>query len=192
MVRKSSIALLAALMVALFIPQAQAQNFWGQGTKSWGVGLQFSVPTGNLSDVAGIGFGGFGKFQYGLNDDAMLTGSIGYTYWTNKSQYGVSTHASAVPLLVGAKYNLGKYVTPGFYGLGEVGFYFESWTAAVTYINPFTLQAETATGTSSETEFALCLGVGYQFQNFDVSAKYAIAGDASNIAIGVAYQLPLQ
>jgi hypothetical protein len=187
MLRKLSAALLALAALAFITPNAQAQEFWGQGAKSWGAGVQLSIPTGNLSDFGGIGFGAFGKFQYGLTQEWMLTGSIGYDFWTSKDQgYGVSSKASAVPLLVGAKYNLGKQVTPGFYGFAEVGLYFASYTAAG---NVFGIPVS---ATTSETKAVLCPGVGYQFQNFDVSAKYVINSDISNFAISVAYQLPIK
>ncbi len=187
MLRRLSAALLTAALIGILTPGAHAQEFWGQGAKSWGAGLQLSVPTGNLSDFGGIGFGAFGKFQYGLNEDWMLTGSLGYNFWTSKDQgNGVSSKASAVPLLVGAKYNLSKQVTPGFYAFAEVGFYFASYTAAVNIFG------YTASASSSETETVLCPGVGYQFNNFDISAKYVINGNISNFAISAAYQLPLQ
>lgn len=187
MLRKLSAALLALAALAFITPNAQAQEFWGQGAKSWGAGVQLSIPTGNLSDFGGIGFGAFGKFQYGLTQEWMLTGSIGYDFWTSKDQgYGVSSKASAVPLLVGAKYNLGKQVTPGFYAFAEVGLYFASYTAAG---NVFGIPVS---ATTSETKAVLCPGVGYQFQNFDVSAKYVINSDISNFAISVAYQLPIK
>jgi hypothetical protein len=188
MLHKSSLSLLVIVIISAMAPNAHAQNYWGQGTLSGGLGVQLSLPIGNLSDQAGIGFGGFGKLQYGLNDDWMLTGSLGFTYWTNKDQGGgVTTHASAFTLLGGAKYNLGKYVTPGFYGLGEVGFYFEHY--AFTTPNFF---GGNSTHYAGQTEFALCLGVGYQFQTFDVSAKYVAVTDESNLAVSFAYQLPLK
>jgi hypothetical protein len=185
--RKLCIVLFAIVLVA---SMASAQQFWGQGRMSWGGGLELSLPLGNLGDWAGFGFGPFGKFQYGVNDNILLTGSLGYTYWTKKDQgYGVSTSASAVTLLVGGKYNLSAQVTKGFYGLGEIGLYFGSYT----WPNPFAgLYGGAATESVSETNFVFVPGAGYEFGNFDVCLKFVLGSNVSNIAARVAYQLPIQ
>ena len=185
--KKLFVVLVAIVLVASC---ASAQQFWGQGKMSWGGGAELSLPLGNLGDWAGIGFGPFGKFQYGLNENILLTGSLGYTYWTKKDQgYGVSTSASAVTFLVGGKYNLSAQVGKGFYGLGEIGMYFASYT----WPNP--LSAYYGGGTTysvSETNFVFVPGVGYEFGNFDVCVKFVLGTDVTNIAARIAYQVPIQ
>ena len=184
--KKLYVVLFAIILVA---STASAQQFWGQGKMSWGGGLELSLPLGNLGDWAGFGFGPFGKFQYGMNDNVLLTGSLGYTYWTGKDQGGgVKTTASAVTLLFGGKYNLSQQVTKGFYGLGEIGLYFASYT----WPNP--AQGFFGGGTTysvSETNFVFVPGAGYEFGNFDVSVKFVLGSNVTNIAARVAYQVPI-
>jgi hypothetical protein len=183
--RKAYIVLFAILLVA---STASAQQFWGQGKMSWGGGLELSLPLGNLSDVAGFGFGPFGKFQYGLNENILVMGSLGYTYWTSKSVGGVDVNASAVSFLVGGKYNLSQQVTKGFYGMGEIGLYFASSTVALPAYYGF----GGGTASASFTRFVFVPGAGYEFGNFDVSLKFVLGSDVTNIAARVAYQLPIQ
>jgi hypothetical protein len=177
----------AVLMLGvLLFGTASAQEFWGQGKMSYGAGAELSLPMGNLGDVAGMGFGGFGKFQYGLNQDMTIVGSVGYTMWGEKDNGGVKSSANALIILGGVKYSLAT-VTKGFYAIGEAGIY--SMTVKMPAINLgfFTIPAAEA----SSSEFVIAPGVGMEFGNIDVSAKYVINGDAGNLAVRVAYQMPL-
>jgi hypothetical protein len=176
--------LLVFVAIALVASIASAQQFWGQGKESWGGGVELSLPLGNLGDWAGFGFGPFGKFQYGINDNLLLTGSLGYTYWTKKNDL---TSASAVTLLVGGKYNLSPQLGKGFYGQAELGLYFASYT----WSNPsYNLFGTTYTG--SETNFVFAPGIGYEVGNLDFSLKFVLGTDVSNIAARVTYQVPIQ
>ena len=73
------------LLISTMVSAQSAQNVWGQGKMSAGVGLELGLPTGNYGDVVGTGFGGFGLFQYGMNENVALTGQVGYTAFGNKS-----------------------------------------------------------------------------------------------------------
>jgi hypothetical protein len=176
---KRFLAVVIAVVVVTSL--VSAQSTWGQGLKAWGGGLELSLPTGDLGNVVGVGVGPFAKFQYGINEDIALIGSLGYTYWTKKTVNSYDWTASAVPLLVGAKYNLSKQVTPGFYGFAEIGFYFFSTSRSY---GGYTISG-------SATDFVIAPGVGYEFGNFDASLKYVINGDVSDFAVRIAYQVPL-
>jgi hypothetical protein len=185
--KKLFVVLVAIALVASF---ASAQSVWGQGKKSAGVGAELSLPTGDLGDWVGTGFGGFGLFQYGINDDILATGQVGYTAWGSKdvTQYGgkVSVKGHALYFLVGGKYNLSKQVTPGFYGGLQLGIY--STTIALPTVQAY---YGSVGGDQTESKFVFVPAVGYQFGQFDASVKYVINGDVSNLALNVAYIFPL-
>lgn len=178
----------AVLMLAVLLTgAASAQEFWGEKKMSWGAGAELSLPMGDWADFVGVGFGGFGKFQYGLNPDMTLIGSLGYTMWSEKDQGGgFKTSGSALTFLGGLKYKLAT-VTPGFYAIGEVGIY--NATAKTPAINTgFFVFPESEV---TESKFVFAPGVGMEFGNIDVTAKWVISGDVGNVAVRVAYQMPL-
>jgi len=179
--KKLFVVLVAIVLVASF---ASAQSIWGQGKMSAGVGLEVGFPTGDWSNIASTGFGGFGLFQYGINEDILATGQIGYTSWGTQNNYG---SISDLAFLVGGKYNLSKQVTPGFYGMVQLGIYSTSFTApSYTYLG-YTFGG----GTTSESKFVIIPGVGYQFGPIDASVKYVLNSDVGNFALNVAYIFPL-
>jgi hypothetical protein len=179
--KKLFVVLVAIVLVASF---ASAQSVWGQGKMSAGAGLELGLPTGDFGNIAGTGIGGLGLFQYGLNEDVLLTGQIGYTSWGTKNNYG---SISDLAILVGGKYNLSKQVTPGFYGMVQIGIYSVSWTAP-----SYTAYGITVGGGSvSDSKFVIIPGVGYQFGPIDASVKYVLNSDVGNFALNVAYIFPL-
>ena len=60
--------------IVLIASVASAQNFWGQGKMSAGGGVELAFPTGDWGNKVGTGIGIFGLFQYGLNQDMLVTG----------------------------------------------------------------------------------------------------------------------
>ncbi len=177
----------AVLMLGvLLVGAASAQEFWGEKKMSWGGGVEVSLPMGDWGDAVGIGFGGFGKFQYGLNADMTVVGSLGYTMWSEKETGGIKVSGNALTVLGGLKYKLAT-VTPGFYAIGEVGIYNATVKVPAIDFGLFTMPASEAT----ESKFVIAPGVGMEIGNIDVSAKYVISGDVGNIAIRAAYQVPL-
>jgi len=184
--------LFAILVVIAFVASvASAQSFWGQAKMSAGVGAEVALPTVS-GNGPGMGIGGFGLFQYGLNEDMLLTGQVGYTSFMEKDYSGAKASMSALTILAGGKYNLGKAVTPGFYGMLQLGIYAASFKVSIpSYTIPGYGTIGGGTGTTSKSEFVFAPGVGMQFGNIDASVKYIINSDVSNIALNVAYVMPL-
>ncbi|HOV99314.1 MAG: hypothetical protein KBG83_09410 [Bacteroidetes bacterium] len=177
--------------VAILATMASAQDIWSKGKMSVGVGVEGSLPTGDWGDFVNIGFGGLGIFQYSVINDLLITGQVGYTIWTEKSQkdlYGidVKTSGEAWIVLAGAKYNI-KSLTPGFYVMGQLGIYGTTGTVKV----PAYSSVPASETSESETKFVVCPGIGYQIGPIDASVKYVINGDVSNVALNVAYIFPL-
>jgi hypothetical protein len=178
------------VVIALVASVASAQSFWGQGKMSAGIGAELALPTMS-GNGPGMGIGGFGLFQYGLNEDILLTGQVGYTSFMEKDYSGAKASMSALTILAGGKYNLGKAVTPGFYGMLQLGIYSASMKVTIP---SYTIPGVGTFGgsiTNSKSEFVFAPGVGMQFGNIDASVKYVINSDVSNIALNVAYVMPL-
>ena len=165
---------------------------------SAGGGVELALPTGDWGNSVGTGIGILGLFQYGLNQDMLAYGQLGYTMWSSKDLgNGYKGKASSFEILAGLKYNLSNQVTPGFYALGQLGIHAISTTTTVPSTPGITFGGVTYGGstggdvTGSSTKFVINLGVGYQYTNFDASVKYVINGDISNLALNVAYVVPL-
>jgi hypothetical protein len=186
--KKLFVVLVAIALVASF---ASAQAIWGQGKMSAGVGVEVALPMGSVGDLYGMGIGGLGLFQYGLNQDILLTGQLGYTSFAEKTVGNAKYSMSDLIILVGGKYNLSKSVTSGFYGMLQLGIYSVSvkGTAPSYSYGGYTFGGGTYTASSSEFVFAP--GVGMQFGPIDASVKYVINSSVGNLALNVAYIFPL-
>jgi hypothetical protein len=174
--------------IALVASFASAQDVWGQGKMSAGIGAEAALPMGTFGDVVGIGIGGFGLFQYGINEDILGTAQVGYTSFMEKDNSGVKSSCTALTILVGGKYSL-KTVTPGMYCLAQLGIYSQTYKSSYSY----TFWGTTVSGTAelSESKFIVAPGIGYQVEPVDISVKYVINGDFSNLALNIAYVMPL-
>jgi hypothetical protein len=172
--KKLFAVLVAIALVASF---ASAQDIWGQGKMSAGVGAELALPMGTWGDAVGMGIGGFGLFQYGVTPEILLTGQIGYTSWMEKEVGPYKFSANALIFIAGGKYSFGN----GFYGMAQLGIYSltQKVSPAVWY------------GDISSSEFVILPGVGYQMGNIDISAKYTVKGNFDNVCLNVAYIFPL-
>jgi len=187
--KKLFVVLVAIVLVASF---ASAQNIWGQGKMSAGVGVELALPMGSVGDLYGIGIGGLGLFQYGLNEEILLTGQVGYTAFAEKTVGTAKYSMSDLIILAGGKYNLSKSVTEGFYGMLQLGIYSVSAKGtAPSYTIPGVGTFGGGTYTASSSEFVFAPGVGMQFGPIDASVKYVINSSVGNLSLNVAYLFPL-
>jgi hypothetical protein len=187
---KKLFALLVA--IALVASFASAQDLWGQGKMSYGGGAGISLPMGTAGDVYGMGFGAFVVGQYGLTPEILGTAQVGYTMFGEKEWApNFKSKMSAVTILVGAKYDLGKIATPGLYGSLQTGLYMASITATYPSFNWLTGAITTSEVSSSGSEFVFAPGVGYELGNLDFSVRYVINSAVGNLGVNVAYVMPL-
>jgi hypothetical protein len=155
-------------------------------TKNMAVGADFvvSIPIGDLSTNAKVGFGGLGSFEYKFMPQLVGIGQIGYITW-GTDVANASYHV--VPIVVGAKY----FFTPGvgFYGISQLGLAILNASVeipAVTYFG-YTIGGGSVGGSS--TEFSFAVGAGYELPvspnvDLDFSALFnLITGSANNIQI---------
>ena len=130
-----------------------------------------SIPTGDLADFAGIGFGAEAIGNYEVMPKLIATGAIGYIYHLE----GDLGSASAIPIMAGAKY----FVAPNIFVGGEIGFHM--WTTEVD------LGGQFGTVEGDETEVTLTPQVGYVMDKLTITGQYAISGDFSYLAARVSY-----
>ncbi len=100
------------------------------------IGVQggIAIPMGDFGDAVDLGFGGQGNFAYDVSPFLQVTGSIGYTTWSYKTNsYTTSGSFNTVPLLAGIRYT---FPAKGFkpYVMAQLGVHFISSKITYDYI----------------------------------------------------------
>ena len=138
---------LFVLLAAVAVP-AVAQ----QGAMAVGGGLNLGLPLGDFGNSAGFGFGFIARFQYSLDEQLALAGSLGYISFSEKN----TISSSALPILASARY----YFTPGdgrVYGQADLGLTSISQDVSISFGG-----FGSVSGTASTTNFSLGFGGGYE------------------------------
>lgn len=157
--------LLTAVAGLFAFSNVSAQNVRGP---KLGIGADFAVPVGSLSDGYKFGIGGSLLFQTPITTKLNFTASAGYLNFIGKNdvQYvslsengfnivsGKNPNAGAIPVKVGVRYFIGD----SFYAGGEVG-------------------AAFITGDGSTTAFAYSPNIGFELpvankNTIDLGVKY--------------------
>jgi hypothetical protein len=181
-----------SVVVLLFLVSSVSLAQFGPapGKMTLGPAVELSLPIGNFSDFAGFGFGGTARFEYGLQPNVALTANLGYLWWSGESNdlWEYSNHA--IPILVGAKYMVGKQ----FFVSGEIGLY--SYTVDWNYTGPEDVGFGGFYGlndySASSTQFMFAPGFGYQHGPFEGLLRfYVLDTDLMNFSLMVAYNFPL-
>jgi hypothetical protein len=181
---------LASLITAfiLCLPVAASADA-AKGDMAIGAGLELALPMGTFGDYAGTGFGLTGQFEYVYSPNITIIGNLGYIKWGGKD-FGVYKWSnSAIPVKGGAKYYLDP-TKKGFYGAGELGFYFFSSKYEYTQNNV------THRVTDSSTDLSLALMGGYEMPAgeswiVDLSARIEIISDHSFLGLRVGVKKPI-
>lgn len=181
---KKQLSIILALFLFVAFTTVNAQ-----GKISLSVGPEVAIPMGNFGDLSGIGFGGSVGGELNLADNINGFVTVGYLTFGDKDVSNITYSFTAIPIIVGAKYYIGK---GGFYTMAETGFHL--WTAKVespgVVVNGVTFGGGSAETTS--TEFTYGVGVGYEIGKFDVNAKYIGAGsNLTYIGIRASYKFAL-
>jgi len=184
---KKLLAIAVILLVAAQIGYAQ------KPVMGVGGGIEIAMPIGNFSDVANVGFGLTGRYEYKLNKDVAITGTLGWIHWGGKNTTSYGDYGfTDIPLKGGVKY----YFTPGpgrVYGMAELGLHFTSvsWTWNAGYYG------YGGSYSASETKFGFAPGVGYEMKigknlMLDLSGRFEIVADVNHFALrgGILYILP--
>ena len=155
-------SLLALALCLVFIPVitfAQGEPGWNKN--SLGANFELSIPVGTFADVAGTGYGGNLRYQFGTDSRTVVTVTAGYLVWGTKDLgLNTSVQPKAFNLFAGGKY----YLSSGFYGSLEGGIYFLSYA--------YTGNVVGAEGNTAR--FMLPVGFGFQKSGFEIGARFML------------------
>lgn len=174
---------LLVTIVALFVIVGISQ---AQNKMCLNIGANVALPMGNFGDVAGTGFGGTAQFEMQFMPQLYGTASAGYITWGGKDFGTFSYSYSAIPIMVGAKYFF--MPTGGFYGHGQLGLYMFSVDVESPAITVGGITVGGGDLSSSDSEFALSLGAGYELPlspklMLDLSGAYIIISDLGHVGV---------
>jgi hypothetical protein len=170
--------------VAIFVMAFMISQAWGLGMKV-GIGGDVSLPQGDWKDNTNTGFGGS---LYAVLDVMVLkvTGDVGYiSYGTKtigedpvKQEY----QASAIPLLIGLRYDFGAPVGPKVFAGVKVGTHL--FSSEVTSSTAMLEDKKTDKG-----KFTIAPYVGVSLLAFELTGHYMIIDEANYIGLRLAYTL---
>jgi Outer membrane protein beta-barrel domain len=178
---------LILLVLFFFIGTAYAQ----QGKMHIGAGLELALPIGDWSDAAGTGIGGTARFEYAFTKQIVGMVTTGYISFGGKDIGDFSYSYSAVPFLPGVKY----YFQDGLYGMAELGLHFFTFEFDSPAFD-FGGFSSGGTTSTSESEFTLSLGAGYETKvgdnlYLDANVKFAIVSNANYLGARVGVKMPI-
>ncbi|MBD1362631.1 hypothetical protein IDJ77_02310 [Mucilaginibacter sp. ZT4R22] len=171
--------ILICLASVIFIFHAKAQK----GNNQLQLGVQLAQPTGELSDIAKLGFGASAKALFGFSSrPQQVTFEVGYNRFGIKDKFlpsGVEAEYRSIPIYTGYRYSFGSiYLEP------QAGVAFNTVYAS----NFFNLKGET------KTYFAWATAVGYSYKNADIALRYQSSdvkdesSDINFLSLRVAYR----
>ncbi len=164
-----------------------SQFTFAQGSISYGLNGEFAIPIGDFGDAANLGFGGTGTIQMQTTDNFFLFLRSGYIRWGGKdiNVFGVnvSSNYSAIPIMGGGAIYLGSE-NPRVYLFGELGVHVFKASAESNFLDPITGNLQTASASSTETEFSAAPGIGVIFGE---ETQVSIAGRFNYVTDKLSY-----
>jgi hypothetical protein len=168
---------LVVMLMAFMVSQA-----WGVGIKI-GVGGEMALPQGDWKDQTNNGFGGS---LFAVVDAMVLkvTGDVGYISFGSKTEELAGTEfeyeTSAIPVLVGLRYDIGAPVGPKVHVGVKLGYHFFASTVKADGVT---------VPTDDESKFTIAPYIGVSLLMFEVTGHYMIIKDANYIGLRLAYTL---
>jgi hypothetical protein len=136
-------------------------------TRTIGLDAGIAMPTGDLADGVGFGFGVLGRFEMPLRPKLVLTARGGYLHHLAKDAPGgipggeaSKSSTSEILLLGGARYAFSQQPTTAIYGVAELGL--------VSYRVSVDVGGESMS--NSDTNLGMTLGAGYRTGKLDLRA----------------------
>lgn len=145
---------------------------------------QIAIPTGNLSDILNIGYGGAVKGIFGFSKQPQyFTAEAGYNRFGVKDlPSGSSGNFSSIPLYVGYRAKLG-------------GLIFDAQTGAS--FNRIAASGPGVTASDTETAFAWAVGASYEYKKVELGLRFQSAEGSKDtftlrfIGVRLGYNFPL-
>ncbi|MCX2477021.1 outer membrane beta-barrel protein [Pedobacter sp. MC2016-05] len=173
-----SILVLMAFLLASYAASAQ------KGSNLLQISGSVAIPTGELSKVADVGYGGAIKGLYGVGQQAQqITLEAGYNRFSVKNlPSSVKANYSTIPLYLGYRANLGNIIIEGQSGLA---------------FNHIEGSGPSGTVGSNQTAFGWALSAGYIFRAVELDVRYQNSESGSDtqvirfVAVRLAYNFSL-
>ena len=143
-----------------------------------------AIPTGELSNVVDVGYGGAIKGLYGVGQQAQqITLEAGYNRFSVKNlPSSVQANYSTVPIYLGYRAKLGRIIIEGQSGLA---------------FNHIEASGPSGTVGSNQTAFGWALAAGYAFRAVELDLRYQNSESGSDtyvirfVGIRLAYNFSL-
>lgn len=180
----------ALCIVVLNNVNAQQVYQYQEPTSNIGVAIQagLAIPVGNFSDVASLGVGGEGTFEYRFNLQLGAVASVGFYSWGSNADLlpGNEYKIADIPIMVGAKYLLLANDFHPYVG-AALGVHFLNTRVTIANVS------ETST---TDTKFGFAPMGGLRLHmppnlDLDLNIKYNIISDANYISIIAGAQVAL-
>lgn len=187
---KNLLFLLMLIILPVCHINAQQTYSYQEPSSNVGVALQagLALPMGNFSDVAKLGFGGEGTFEYRVTPQLGLNVSLGYYSWGAKNDLapGYDFKVADLPLMIGAKYLLLETDFHPYVG-AALGMHFVNTKVTIPNI------AETS---NNDTKFGFAPMAGLRWHmppnvDLDLNVKYNIISDTNYLTIIAGAQVAL-
>lgn|SRR5690606_18419770 len=166
------------LFLLLFLGAISTSLFAQKGLNQLSIGAEVGLPTGNVSNVLGVGLGGTAKGLYGVGDAGQVgltLGFIRYGYSTNIS--GGSAGMNVIPIMPGYRHHFDNIYAEGQVGVAVV-------SSSYSYGG--------YSASASTTNASVAVGGGYLYENFDFSLRYQSYGSGfGTLGLRVAYNISL-
>jgi hypothetical protein len=170
-------------VAVLFSIQLNAQK----GVNKLVIAADLGIPTGDFSEIAGVGGCIMGKLLFGISPSGDITGTTGISFYGIKDfdlGYGfddIKGSWSIIPVLAGYRHN--------FNG----GFFLEPQIGMGIYAAKVKYQGESES--NSQSAFTWAVGFGYTKKNLEVGVRYQSGendGSLSLVGLHFGYILPLK
>lgn len=161
-------------------------------SKSYYVQGILALPTGDLGDQAGTGFGGGVGMKVPFSELLDFRGEVGYIMFGgeeyDEAGYNYDYSWSMIPIMVLGEYKL-KAEDP-FFLLGGVGLTIAKFEYDYDYSYTILGQTYSDSGSfdDSSTEFTLSVGAGYEInEQVNLEARFNLISDANYMSVHGTY-----
>jgi hypothetical protein len=183
-----ALLIIAVLLIGISDLQAKKKQEMAIGGE-----LGLAVPMGNFGDAANIGFGANFLFNYQINKEMSILGSIGYFKWGSKALNDFYDYSYSNVPLAGAfhYYFVGDGSLTPFIG-GELSMNFFSWSveakSSVFGTSYSTSYSETRIGLAPFAGILMPLSPQIDFR---ATAKFHVISDLNyfSLSAGILYKL---
>ena|SRR5690625_1686084 len=167
-------------IIGIVLAMTSFTAFAQKGNNQIGIGLDLGLPVGDFGDGSNFGIGGTAKGMYGIGNAGQVELTVGYiSFGSKESTSEAKASTGIIPIFAGYRHHLNQFYLEPQLGLSMIS------SKATVMGNSFS---------SSTTAFGWALGIGYEFDAFDLSARYQSAsksgGSLGFFGLRIGYNFP--